>query len=102
MNNLEKKAAFDVLVTKFGRKPKSHLYPLFNYFFIPQTKEQFNQWRKSIKNGVHNQDLLLFVEDYELIKAFSPETKMKLTRSKNSCRIDLNTFMLDVKSMIFI
>ena len=92
--------AFNNLISKFGRRPGSHLFPLFNYFFVPQTKSQLLRWKKSINNGIHNQDLLLDINDFDLIKAFSPETTMKLTKSKSMCRISLNTFVRDVANFI--
>lgn len=93
-------SAFDNLVAKFGKKSGSHLFPLFNYFFAPQTKAQLKAWKKSIKQGVHNQNLLLFIEDFDLIKAFSPSTTMTLTKSKKMCRISLDTFVKDVEEHI--
>lgn len=100
MNNNSKTEAFKNLAAKFGRKPGSHLYPLFNYFFVPQTKSQLRAWKSSIRHGVHNQDLLLCVEDYELIRRFSPETSMELTKSKTMCRINLDTFVKDVSDFL--
>lgn len=95
-----KTTEFNALISRFGRKPNSHLFPLFNYFFVPQTKAQLKAWKKSIINGIHNQNLLLNIEDFELIKNFSPETTMKLTKSKSMCRINLNTFVKDVERYI--
>lgn len=92
--------AFANLISKFGRKPNSHLQPLHNYFFVPQTKSQLRAWKSSISKGIHNQDLLLFLEDFDSVKAFSPSTTMKLTKSKSMCRIDIYTFAKDVTNFI--
>lgn len=91
---------FNNLVARFGKKSGSRLFPLFNYFFVPQTKSQLKAWKKSIRQGIHNQNLLLNISDFDLIKAFSPATTMTLTKSKTMCRISMDTFVKDVESYI--
>lgn len=100
LENNQKQEAFGNLVKRFGKKSGSHLFPLFNYFFVPQTKSQLKSWKKSIKGGIHNQNLLLNISDYELVKNFSPETTMTLTKSKTMCRISMDTFVSAVSDHI--
>ena len=85
-----KEENFRALVERFGKAPGSHLFPLFNYFFIPQTKAQFIRWKKECEKGMYNQNLLYSdscEQDFELIKAFCPNVEKKYTKSKTMIRV---------------
>jgi hypothetical protein len=91
---------FTNLVSKFGKKSGSRLFPLFNYFFVPQTKSQLREWKKSIKNGICNQNLLFNERDFDLVKAFCPEVGKHYTKSKMIRVTNFDLFVESVSSKI--
>ncbi|MEB3151446.1 MAG: hypothetical protein VKL60_20815 [Sphaerospermopsis sp.] len=93
---------FSALVNRFGRKSGSHLFPLHNYFFVPQTKSQYVKWRSENLKGIHNQNLLMSEKDVVLVKEFFPLAEIKTTKSGSSFRlINFERFQIEVKKQIF-
>lgn len=100
---LTQQEAFDQLVLMFGRKPKSHLFPIWNYFFIPQTKAQFKTWSKSWKDGIISQNLLYSYqceEQFELLKAFCPAVEKHYTKSKMIRVTNFEALIAEVKKFV--
>jgi hypothetical protein len=100
---LTQQEAFEQLVSMFGRKPKSHLFPIWNYFFIPQTKAQFKTWSKSWKDGVVSQNLLYSYkgeEQFELLKTFCPAIDKKYTKSKMIRVTNFEALIEEVKKFV--
>ena len=93
---------FAALVDRFGRKSGSHLFPLWNYFFVPQTKAQYNKWRLENLKGIIDQNLLMSEKDVVLIKAFFPSAEIKPTKSGSMFRVvNFEAFQKEVKNQIF-
>jgi len=93
---------FTALVNRFGRKSGSHLFPLWNYFFVPQTKAQYNRWRSENLKGISNQNLLMSEKDVVLIKEFFRSAEIKPTKSGSMFRVvNFEAFQIEVKNQIF-
>ncbi len=95
-------SAFKLLVKRFGKNSGSHLTTLFNHFFVPQTQSQWRKWRNENLKGIHNQNLILFEKDLELVRNFFPSVELKPTKSGTMFRIvNFEDFQKAVKVEIF-
>ncbi len=93
--------SFALLVARFGRKSGSHLFPLFNYLFVPQTVSQYSKWANENKKGIHNQNLVMYERDLPLIKDFFPSAEFKPTKSGQFFRIvNFADFQMAVKNQL--
>jgi hypothetical protein len=100
---LTQEQAFEKLVEMFGRRPKSHLFPIWNYFFIPQTKAQFKTWSKSCNEGIASQNLLYSIEreeQFEVLKAFCPTIEKHYTKSKMIRVKNFDALIQEVKKFV--